>query len=315
MNIVFLDKSTVGNVPNLDKLGKYGDVSFFEMTNYQETLERCKHADIVITNKVVIDKKVIDGSPHLKQICIAATGMNNVDLEYAKIKGIKVDNVSGYSTFSVTQSTFAMLLSLMNSIQYYDSYVKSGDYVNSPIFTHHGREFWELKGKTYGIIGMGAIGQSVAKIAEVFGCTVIYFSTSGKNNSQPYKNVDLGTLLKNSDIISIHAPLNDTTYNLIDLQKLNHMKKNCILINAGRGNIVNEKDLAIAIDQGIIYGAGLDVFGHEPIKSNNPLLKIKNKERLLIMPHIAWASIEARTLLIDSICENIDNFLKNRDID
>jgi len=315
MNIVFLDKSTVGNVPTLDNLKKYGHVSFFETTNYGNTLERCKNADIVITNKVVIDKKVMDGSPNLRLICIAATGMNNVDLGYAKAKGIEVNNVSGYSTFSVTQSTFAMVLSLMNSIQYYDNYVKSGAYVKSPIFTHHGREFPELKGKIFGIIGMGAIGRSVAKIAEAFGCTVIYFSTSGKNKSQPYKNVDLDTLLRDSDIVSIHAPLNEKNHDLIDWAKLKRMKSSGMLINAGRGNIVNEEDLAKAIDQGIIWGAGLDVFGHEPIDSNNPLLKIKDKERLILSPHIAWASIEARTLLIDGICENIDHFLKNESLD
>lgn len=305
MKIVFLDKSTVGNVSNISKLEQFGELTCHETTNPEETLQRTKQADIIITNKVVIDKKVMDASPSLKLICIAATGMNNVDLEYAARKGIQVKNVSDYSTFSVTQFTFSMLLSLFNYIPYYNNYVKSGQYEESPIFTHHGREYKELKGKTFGIIGMGTIGQSVAKIAEAFGCTIIYYSTSRKNIDQPYKNVSLETLLKDSDIVSIHAPLNDATFNLINMKRLKLMKSDAILINVGRGNIVNEKDLAYALDHSIIAAAGLDVLSNEPIKSDNPLLKIKNKERLLVTPHIAWASIEARELLMDRVYENI----------
>jgi len=311
MNIVFLDKSTVGNVANLNKLKQFGNVIYYETTNHKETIERVNQADIIISNKVLIDQSVMDASEKLKLICIAATGMNNVDLEYAKIKGIEVRNVSGYSTLSVTQSTFSMILSLFNNIPYYDNYVKSGEYEKSPIFTHHGRQFRELKGKTFGIIGMGAIGQSVAKIAEAFGCNVVYFTTSGKNTDQPYKNLPLETLLKESDIVSLHAPLNNITYNLINIKRLKLMKSDAILINTGRGDIVNEEDLAYALEQGIIAGAGLDVLSDEPIKPDNPLLKIKNQEKLLITPHIAWASIEARELLIDKVCENINSVFKD----
>jgi glycerate dehydrogenase len=309
MNIVFLDKSTVGDVSNLTKLKTFGEVTFYETTSYEETNERSESADIIITNKVVIDKRVMDACQKLKLICIAATGMNNVDLKYAELKGVEVKNVSGYSTFSVTQSTFSMILSLVNSISYYDKYVKSGLYGRSPIFTHHGREFRELKGKIFGIIGMGAIGQSVAKIAEAFGCNVIYFSTTGKNKQQTYKCVSIDTLLSEADIVSIHAPLNDFTFNLIDLNKIKCMKRHAILINAGRGNIVNEADLAYALDHNLIAGAGLDVLAHEPINSDNPLLKVKNSEKIIITPHIAWASLEARELLIEKVCENINSFL------
>jgi glycerate dehydrogenase len=311
MKIVFLDKSTLGNISNLSELEKLGDVRCYNTTDYDETIERTKQADIIITNKVLIDQKVMDASPKLKLICIAATGMNNVDLEYAEKKGIQVRNVSGYSTFSVAQFTFSMILSLQNHISYYDNYVKSGKYQKSPIFTHHGREFNELKDKTLGIIGMGTIGQSVAKIAEAFGCRVIYYSTSGKNTNQPYTNVSLESLLKESDIVSIHAPLNEATLNLINLNRLKHMKSDAILINVGRGNIVNEEDLAFALDHNIIGGAGLDVFSNEPMQTDNPLLMIKNKEKLLLTPHIAWASLEARELLMERVCQNIVSVFKD----
>lgn len=311
MKIVFLDKSTVGNVSNLELINEFGEVVCYDDTSADQTIDRSSGADIIITNKVIIDKKVMDANPDIKLICIAATGMNNVDLDYAAEKGIVVKNVSGYSTFSVTQSTFAMLFSLINSIHYYDNYVKSGSYSKSPIFTHHDREFAEIKGKTFGIIGLGVIGQSVAKIADAFGCKVVYYSTSGNNTSQPYPCLKLDELLSKSDIISIHAPLNEKTNNLIDLGRLKTMKSTAVLINAGRGNIVNEEDLAFAIDHEIIAGAALDVFGQEPIQADNPLLKVQNTENLIMVPHIAWASKESREMLIKGIYQNISEFMEH----
>lgn len=311
MKIVFLDKSTVGNVSNLELINEFGEVVCYDETSADQTIDRSSGADIIITNKVIIDKKVMDANPDIKLICIAATGMNNVDLDYAAEKGIVVKNVSGYSTFSVTQSTFAMLFSLINSIHYYDNYVKSGSYSKSPIFTHHDREFAEIKGKTFGIIGLGVIGQSVAKIADAFGCKVVYYSTSGNNTSQPYPCLKLDELLSKSDIISIHAPLNEKTNNLIDLGRLKTMKSTAVLINAGRGNIVNEEDLAFAIDHEIIAGAALDVFGQEPIQADNPLLKVQNTDNLIMVPHIAWASKESREMLIKGIYQNISEFMEH----
>jgi glycerate dehydrogenase len=204
-----------------------------------------------------------------------------------------------------------MLFTLLNCIPYYDHYVKSGAYSKSKIFTHHGREFSEIKGKTFGIIGMGVIGQSVAKIADAFGCKVVYSSTSGKNTNQAYPCLELDELLSTSDIVSIHAPLNEKTKNLIDLKKLKAMKPTALLINAGRGNIVNEQDLAFAIDHKIIAGAALDVFGKEPVQADNPLLNVKNKDSLILVPHIAWASKESREMLIKGIYQNIAEFVKS----
>jgi lactate dehydrogenase-like 2-hydroxyacid dehydrogenase len=309
INIVFLDKSTVGDVPNIVKLKELGNLILYETSSPLQALERVAEADIIITNKVLLDKNLIDHASRLQLICIAATGMNNVDLDYAAKKMIPVKNVAGYSTNSVAQSTFAMIFYLLGQLRYYDDYVKSGLYAISPIFTHLGRPFWELNGKIFGIIGMGAIGKKVAFIARSFGSEIVYYSTSGKNNDANYKRVELDELISQSDILSIHAPLNENTKNLIEMNRLKQMKEHAILINAGRGGIVNESDLAYAIDHNIIAGAGLDVLSKEPIDPDHPLLKSKNKDRLIILPHVAWASIEARTLLIERIAENIAKHL------
>jgi glycerate dehydrogenase len=251
----------------------------------------------------------MDACSRLKLVCVAATGMNNVDLEYARQKDIEVRNVAGYSTESVAQSTFSMLFYLLHKSRYYDEYVLSGDYVKSPVFTHSGPSFWELKNKTFGIIGMGTIGSRVAQLATAYKSRVIYYSTSGKNREAGYKNVDLKELLKTSDVISIHCPLNDQTHNLIGSQELDMMKPEVILLNMGRGGIVNEKALANAIDTKQISGAAVDVLTSEPIKHDNPLVKVENKDRLFITPHIAWASIESRRLLVEKISQNIIDFL------
>jgi lactate dehydrogenase-like 2-hydroxyacid dehydrogenase len=309
MKIVFLDSSTVGDLKNIDRLKEFGELVCFEQTAHHERLERAADADILITNKVIIDPEIMDGCPNLRLICISATGMNNVDLEYALRKNIRVINVENYSTYSVTQSTFGMLFYLLNHTRYYDEYVKSGKYSKSQIFTHHGRPFHELKNRVFGIIGLGTIGKSVARIATAFQCRVIYYSTSGKNFDREYAGVDLDELLDVSDFISIHAPLNDRTLNLIDYPEICRMKRSAILINAGRGGIINEAGLARALDEDRILGAATDVLSREPVSVDNPLLKIRNKEKLLITPHIAWASVEARTLLMDKVYDNIRTYL------
>ncbi len=309
MRLVFLDTKTVGDIPNLALLEKFGQVDYFETTLPSQTLARIKDADIVITNKVVIDEVAIDGAPNLKLICIAATGTNNVDKMAAEKRGIPVKNAMDYSTQSVTQGTFAILLHLLVNISYFDQYVKRGDYAKTDIFTHFGPGFWELAGKRFGIIGLGNIGRQVAKIADAFDCEVVYYSTSGQNNQQPYKRLELAEFLRTSDIISIHAPLNENTTNFINYDRLSQMKKSAILINVGRGGIVNEADLAKALDENLIAGAGIDVFTKEPILPDNPLLHVKQKEKLVLTPHVTWASIEARTLLMEKVGQNIEEFL------
>jgi glycerate dehydrogenase len=300
MKIVFLDALTLGDI-NFEKFKELGEVLIYQTTSYNETLERIKDADIVVTNKVVIDKYIMDNS-NIKIIQIAATGMNNVDLEYAKKKGIVVKNVAGYSTFSVVQQTFALVLGLLNKVCYFDNYTRN-EYSNSNIFTHI-QNWFEIKDKRWGIIGLGTIGKEVANVAQAFGADVVYYSTTGKNNNSTFKRLELDELLQTSQIISIHAPLNENTKNLLNYEKLKLVKESSIIVNLGRGGIINEKDLARILEEKDIL-VGLDVFEKEPIDKNNPLLK---SDKVLLSPHIAWTSIEARETLMSSIYENIKNF-------
>lgn len=305
MKIVVLDAITLGGV-NWKKLEEFGSLKIFNTTNSDEVIERVKDADIIITNKVVIDKNVIDNALNLKLIQVAATGTDNIDIEYANSKGIIVKNVVGYSTDSVVQLTFALTLSLLCKIKYFDKYTRE-DYANSGIFTHI-QNWYEIKGKTWGVIGLGNIGKKVAKIAECFGVNVIYYSTSGKNFSDEFKRVGLNELLSSSDIISIHAPLNDNTKNLLNFENLSLIKENSILINVGRGGIVNEQDLAEILKTKNIF-VGLDVFEKEPVNADNPLLKFSGQT--VLTPHIAWTSMEARNRLFKGIYKNIKGFFKN----
>ncbi|WP_457622765.1 D-2-hydroxyacid dehydrogenase [Persephonella sp.] len=313
MKIVFLDAKTVGDDVDLSIFEAFGDFIAYPTTKGSEVFDRVYDADIIITNKVIIDREVIDYARDLKLVCVAATGTNNVDILYAKEKGIAVTNVAGYSTESVVQHTFAMLFYILEQLRYYDDYVRSGQYAESDIFTHLGRPFSEIHGKRWGIIGLGTIGRRVGQVAESFGCDVIYHSTSGVKREERYREYPLDELLRTSDIVSIHAPLNEKTRNLITYDKIRLMKPSAILLNLGRGGIVNEEDLAKALDEGLISGAGLDVLEKEPIDPYNPLLSIKNRDRLLITPHIAWTSIEARKRLIQEIAENIRAFLNGEE--
>ncbi|MGL5646487.1 MAG: D-2-hydroxyacid dehydrogenase [Clostridium sp.] len=306
-NIVILDGKAIGDF-KVELLEEFGKVTVYRTTSNDERIERVRDAHIILTNKVIIDKEVIDSCKNLEIICETATGFNNIDIGYAKEKNIAVTNVAGYSTPTVVQHTFATLLSLNNQISYYDNYVKSGEYSKSGFFTNLERPFVDIENKTWGIIGLGAIGKGVAKVCMAFGANVIYYSTSGKNNNNEYESVDLDTLLKTSDIISIHAPLNENTENLINYENLKKMKKDAILINMGRGPIVVEEDLKKALDEDLIKGACLDVFNVEPLPIESPLLKVKNKEKLILTPHIAWASVEARERLFSDVVLNIKAF-------
>ncbi|HQA08305.1 MAG TPA: D-2-hydroxyacid dehydrogenase [Syntrophomonadaceae bacterium] len=310
MKICILDAKTLGEDIDFEELEQLGSVSVYSVTPPDKVVERIKGCDIVITNKVILDANNLASAPTVRLICVSATGTNNIDLEYARQQKIMVCNVAGYSTRSVVQHTFTMLFYLLESPAYYDHYVKTNQYAESNIFTHLERPFWEIHGKTWGIVGLGTIGKSVAGLAQAFGCRVIYYSTSGHNINNEYERVDLAELLQRSDIISIHAPLNQNTLNLITYENIKLMKPHAIILNLGRGGIINEKDLARALNENLIGGAGLDVLESEPINRDNPLLKINNPEKLLITPHIAWASQEARHRLIHEIALNIQGFLQ-----
>lgn len=307
--LVVLDGKTLGDV-NYDLLKEFGECKVYDMTNKEDVIDRIKDANIVLTNKVVLNEDNLKHAKNLELICEMATGFNNIDVEYAKKNNIAVTNVAGYSTNTVVQHTFATLLHLYDKISYYDNFVKSGEYSSSNMFTNLDRPYNDLMGKTWGIIGLGAIGRGVARVCEAFGMNVIYYSTSGKNNNSEYRRVSLEELLKESDIISIHAPLNDNTKGLINYETLCQMKKEAIIVNMGRGPIIVDEDLARAIDEEKISGAALDVFSVEPIQKDNPLLSIKNKDRLVLTPHIAWASVEARNRLFNDLLENIKSYNK-----
>lgn len=304
MKIAFLDAATMGNV-SFEPFESLGEFVRYENSTVEEARERVRDLDVLLINKVLVDKDLIDSAPNLKLICIAATGVNNIDVEYAASKGIPVRNAVGYSTDSVVQSTFMHILSLVGGSPYFDDSVKSGSYSRSGMFTDPNWNWWELSGKTIGIIGLGNIGKKVAQIAEVFGMNVCYFSTSGTGHCKDYPCLELEELLKVSDIVSIHAPLNERTKNLIGRNQLALMKPTAYLINMGRGAIVVEEDLAAAVDAGVIAGAGIDVFVIEPIPEEHPYLKMQHPERMRLAPHVAWASMEARQRLVGIMADNI----------
>lgn len=311
MNIVVLEAETLGMDVDLSKLNELGKVTIYGRTLLDETSERVKDADIIIVNKIPMNETTLSKAENLKMIALTATGTNNIDFDYSKQRGIAVANVRGYSTNSVVQHTFALLFYIYEKLFYYDAYVKSGDYAESPIFSFFGKTFNELSGKRWGIIGLGEIGKGVAEVAEKFGCEVVYYSTSGKNNDSVYKRLSLTELLETSDIISIHAPLNNDTKYLIGEKELNHMKESAVLINVGRGAIIDQDALYIALAEEKIAGAALDVLEDEPISKENPLLQIKDSTKLLITPHIAWATVEARTRCAEEVYLNIKAFLDN----
>ncbi len=306
MKIVFLDAATMGDV-SFAPISALGELECYQTSSREESLERVKDAEILIINKILVDKELIDAAPSLRLICEAATGVNNIDLEYAASKGIPVRNAVGYSTDSVVQMTFMMILSLVGKCRYFDDFVKSGEYSRSGLFTNVDRMFFELRGKRLGIIGLGNIGGRVAMVGEAFGMAVSYFSTSGTSHSKDYPSVSLDTLMSESDIISIHAPYNQRTAGLIGETELRMMKPSAYIVNMGRGGIVDEAALAKVIDEGRIAGAGVDVFTAEPLPSDNPLMNVRNLDRLILTPHIGWASTEARQRLVQMIADNISS--------
>jgi lactate dehydrogenase-like 2-hydroxyacid dehydrogenase len=315
MKILILDAATFGEDIDISKFNELGEVTVYAKSTKKEALERLEavNPDAVITNKVVIGNDEMQAAPNLKIILEAATGYNNIDIECARTLRIKVANVAGYSTMSVVQHTFALFFYLYEKMRYYDDYVKSGEYSKSTIFTNFSNVFGELAGKTWGIVGLGHIGSRVADAARAFGCKVVYYSASGNTYDTEYEKVDLDTLLKESDIISIHAPLNQYTKDLFNYENLKKMKKSAYLINVGRGPIVNDADLAKALNEGEIAGAGLDVLTTEPMPADNQLLAIKDSNKLVITPHNAWATYEARVRLLDEIYNNLNSFINGEE--
>lgn len=313
MNIVVLDRMALGDDIDMSIFEKLGKLTIYERTATEEVVDRLRDADALLTNKVVIGKAEMDRLPKLRYIGINATGTNNIDLAYAAKKNIAVTNVKSYSTDSVVQHTFALLFYVYEKLRHYDDFVKQGKYSDYGCFTYFGERFAQLSGKTWGIIGLGEIGRKVADIAKAFGCHVVYYSTSGKNSNPDYERADFDELLRSSDIISIHAPLNDRTQNLMNRAAFEKMKPEAVLINVGRGPIVNESDLLWALNENKIAAAGLDVLSVEPMRKDNPLYGYKDSNRLIITPHIAWATNEARKRLVDEAYLNLEAFINGKE--
>lgn len=313
MKIVILERNSVGLDTSVDEISAFGDVTSYPNTTAADVKEKIKDAEIIIANKAPLNEDTLKDALHVKLICEFATGYDNVDLAYCKSRGIKVANVVNYSTDAVAQHTFALCFYVLEKLRHYDEYVKSGAYAAQDRFSNFDLPFTELSGKTWGIVGMGNIGRKVAGIAQAFGCRVIFYSASGQSTCTEYERVDFDTLLKESDFLSLHCPLSDKTRNLINLEALKKMKRSAILVNVARGPVVNDGDLYTALMEEYIAGAGLDVTGTEPMKDTNPLSKIKDSSRLIITPHLAWASTEARRRCVLETCKNIEAFLSGRE--
>lgn len=301
--IVFLDEYSIAG-RGLDKITSQGEYVAYENTKKEDVVERLRGAEIAITNKVVIDGEAMRQLPDLKLICIAATGMNNVDLEAAKKLGIEVKNAVGYSTTSVAETTITSALALARNVVYFNEYFHDGRYAKADRAFCYDRHTFQISGKKWGIVGMGNIGREVARLASAFGCEVRYFSTSGVKREEQYPAMELEELLKWSDIVSIHSPLNERTRGLIGRNELRLMKPSALIINVARGGIIDEAALAEALDNNTIAAAALDVFSVEPLRES-PLYNIKDKYRLLASPHNAWSAAEAIDRLIECVAENI----------
>lgn len=313
MKIVVTERNSVGLDIDVSCIEKYGEVTYYPNTTADNTAERVKDADIIIANKAPLNESTLKDAPNVKLICLFATGFDNVDISYCKSRGIKVANVVNYCTSAVAQHTALLALALMEKLAFYDDYVKSGTYSAQDRFSNFDRPFSELEGKTWGIVGMGTIGHKVAALAEAFGCKVIFYSASGKSTCTDYPKVDFDTLLAESDILSLHCPLSDRTKYLMDKKAFARMKKTAILINVARGPVVNTQDLYEALNNGEIAAAGLDVLEKEPMEMTNPLGEIKDSTKLIITPHMSWASTEARMRVVSEVCRNIEAFLNKED--
>ena len=310
MKIVSLERNSAGTDISMECFQDFGEVIYYGNTTTKEQVkERVKEAEIIIANKSPLNEETLKDAPNVKLICELATGYDNVDLAYCKSRGITVCNVRDYCTGMVAQHTMTLALCLSQKLFHYDDYVKSGAYSAQDRFSNFDVPFYEMEGKTWGIVGMGNIGKKVAQLATAFGCKVIFHSVTGKSTCTDYPQVDKDTLLKESDFLSLHCPLSDLSRGFIDAGALKKMKKAAILINVARGPVVNNADLAEALKNGEILAAGLDVIEGEPLELTNPLSELKDSNQLIITPHLAWASVEARTRCVEGVYKNIQAFL------
>ena len=306
MKITVLDKNSLGTDTPLDGLRNFGDVIVYDSTNADEISERVADADVLVLNKVKITDDVFSVAKSLKLICIFATGYDNIDVEAAKSHGVAVCNVPGYSTDSVALFTVANVLALFTHLREYNDYVRTGEYSVSGIPNKLTPVYHEISGKTWGIVGLGNIGRAVARVAESLGARVI---ANKRVSVDDYTCVDIDTLCRESDIITIHCPLNEQSGDLINKNRLSLMKDNVIIVNEARGAVVNDRDIVDALKNGKIAAYGSDVYTKEPFDCDHPFYEIKDFSNVLFTPHAAWGAYEARVRCINTICDNIQSYL------
>lgn len=308
MKIVFLDAATIGDDLTYGSFEELGEVVVYPTTNEEEFEVHVDGADVVVINKLKLNATNLPKAKNLKLICLAATGFDNVDLDYCRKAGIGVCNVVGYSTQSVAQLTLSMALSLYTHLDEYTSFVRSGEYTQNGLANRLTPIYHEIAGKTWGIVGYGNIGKQVARVAEALGCRVLVYKRTPVADAEC---VDFDTICQKSDILSLHVPLNEATRNLLDEAHIAMLKKDAIVINVARGAVIDEAALAAAILEGCIGGIGVDVYSKEPFGADHPFNKIKHLPNVLLTPHMAWGGYETRVRLLDEIKQNIIAFFKN----
>lgn len=309
MKIKVLDRASMGMDTPLDVLSSYGEVEIYDNTDSEELIKRCVDADVLVLNKVKITREVLRIAKSLRLICVFATGFDNIDVEAARECGVAVCNVPGYSTDSVALVTLATTLSLVMHLREYSEFVESGEYTDSKRANRLTPVYHEVRGMTWGIIGYGNIGRAVGDVARALGARVVAY----KRTPDPtVECVDIDTLCRESDIITVHCPLNEGTINLIDKEKISLMKPSVVLVNEARGAVLREDDVAEAVLNGKIAAFGCDVYSSEPFPKNHPYNKIKDKKNVILTPHAAWGAYEARERCINIIAENISSFISGK---
>lgn len=313
MKIVVLEAASLGKSVTLEGLNRLGEVVVYQTTTEEEIAERIRDADILVINKLKMNERTLKSAEKLKFITLTATGVDCIDFDYTNSKGIKVANIKGYSTNSVAQHTVALLLYLMEKTDYYNTYIKNGKYSVDTTCSYYNMNYHEIAKKRWGIVGLGNIGRKVADLAKVLDAEVVYYSVSGNNEQEGYTRVDFDELITSCDIISVHCPLTEASRYLFHYEVFRKMKRNVLIINTARGAVMNENDLVRALDEGLIAGAGLDVFETEPLPAYSGLLKVKDNTKLVMTPHVGWASVESRQQAVYEVEYNIEAYLRHED--
>ena len=306
MRITVLDAATFGDDIDLSLFAQLGELRIINMTTRHEIATNCVGADVIILNKIKINRTTLPRDTSVKLICVAATGVDNIDLDFCRELGIAVCNVKGYSTDSVAQVTVAMALSLVCHLPAYHRFVSSGEYSATKFPNHLEPYYHEIEGMTWGIVGYGNIAKRVARVADALGCHVAVYS---RTPAPDRENLDIDELCRRSDILSIHVPLNDGTRNLISRERIAMMKPSAIVVNVARGAVTDEQALADAIAEGRIGGLGVDVFSAEPMAADHPFAAVMDRENVCLTPHMAWGAHEARARCMQEIADNIRSFM------